>query len=116
MTKDIKERKSNFKFENKRQKQMVKNYIREFINNKIKKKDIVKYLQEKLNISACDTTIKVWIRNETCRMSGDFERRQAYMEKVKLEYKEEKPTLTPEEVQLEDMYKLAKERSGSNEV
>jgi len=108
MTKDIKRK--NFRFKSDRHKGMVFSFIRELNQKNLMKKEIAELVKSKYKINAHIRTIEGWINNQSCRFSENWIKEQKLMEKWKEEIKDKKVYLTPEEVQLEEMYSKAHSR------
>ena len=96
----------------KRRKGVVFAYIRELKEKQYSIKEIKELVLKefKFKITPHERTIEGWIKNQSCIYSDRWKQEQALMDKWKGEYEEPKEALTPEEIQLEEMYSMAKPR------
>jgi hypothetical protein len=107
MTKDTKK---YFKFQSEEQKDIIFAYIRELVKVKTLCKDVSTLVIEKFDIHPHPRTIEGWIRIQGCRFSEDWNKEQALVDKWKAELIPKKVFLSQEEIQLEEMCAVARDR------
>lgn len=107
MTKD---KKKNFSFKSERQKAMVFAYIRELKQKELTQTNIINLVKKEFKLDAHIRTVEGWIKKQSCRHSELWRKEQALVEKWRKELEEPKTFLSPEEIQLEEMFNLAKVR------
>ena len=100
-------KRKNFRFKTERQKAMVFAYIRELTQKDLLKKVIADKVRKEFNLSVHTRTVEGWIKQQSCRHSEAWKKEQALMDKWHKEIEEPKVFLSPEEVQLEEMFNLA---------
>jgi len=101
-------------FKSDRHKAMAMSLVRELIQTGLRTIEIAKAIKKEFSVDFSKKSCEMWIKLERSKLSGDFERREAYMDKWRAEYESNQPIPSESELQLEYMFDIAKSRGLIN--